>query len=92
MSKKPPLFVISAGIFKCSTKIQPRPLSLDIDNEFLAIHIRFGTSDTNKAAFFTHVDSCAGMNVGNLNLHQWIITTNPYIVEIYIQFDDDNPF
>ena len=32
------------------------------------------------------------MNAGNIQLHQCIITTNLYIVDIYIQFDDDNPF
>ena len=32
------------------------------------------------------------MNVGNLALHQWIITTKPEIVHNYIQFDDENPF
>ena len=66
-------------------------MPLDIKKGLTTIHIRFVTSDTNEATFFTHVDSCAGMNVGNLKLHQWIITTNPYIVEIYIQFDDENP-
>ena len=32
------------------------------------------------------------MNVENLKLHQWIINTNPDIVDIYIQFDDENDF
>ena len=32
------------------------------------------------------------MNVGNIQLHQWIITINPDIVESYIQLYDDNPF
>ena len=47
--------------------------------------MRFGTSDTNEAKFCTPVDSCAGMNIGNLKLHQ-------EIVESHIQFEDDNPF
>ena len=45
-----------------------------------------------EATFFTHVDSCVGINVGNIQLHQWIITINPDIVESYIQLYDDNPF
>ena len=32
------------------------------------------------------------MNVGNIQLYQWIINTNPGIVERYIQFNDENPF
>ena len=54
--------------------------------------MRFSTFDTNEATLYTHVDSYAVMNVGNLKLHQCIITTNPDIVESYITFDDDNPF
>ena len=67
-------------------------MQLDIDNGLPTIHMRFGTSDTNEATFFTHVDSCAGMNVGDLKLHQWIIINNSDIVESYIKFDDENPF
>ena len=67
-------------------------MPLDIDNGLTKIHTRFGTSDTNEATFFTHVESCAGMNVGNLKTHQWIITTNPDIMESYIKFDDNNVF
>ena len=67
-------------------------MPLDIDNGLLEIHIRFVTSDTNEATFFTRVNSCVGMNVGNPKLHQWIITTNPDIVESYIQFDYENHF
>ena len=67
-------------------------MPLDIDNGLSAIHMRFGNSYTNEAIFCTRVNSCAVMNVGNLRLHKWIITTNPDIVESYIQFDDENPF
>ena len=54
--------------------------------------MRSVTSDTNEATFFTHIDSCAGINVGNLKLHQCIITNNTEILERYIQFDDENNF
>ena len=67
-------------------------MPLDINNGLLAIHMIFCTSDTNEATFYTLVDSCAGMNVVNIQLRQCIITTNPDIVESYIQFDDENPF
>ena len=32
------------------------------------------------------------MNVVNLKLHQYIIITNPYIVESYFKLHDENPF
>ena len=66
-------------------------MPLDIDNGLTKIHTRFGTSDTNEATFCSHVDSYAGANVRNLKLHQWIITTNPDIVDICVQFYDMNP-
>ena len=91
-SKKSPLLVISAGIFRFSSTIQPRPMPLDIDNGLPAIYMRFGTSDTDEATFCTHVNYCVEMNVGNIKIHQWIITTNPEILESYIQFDEENPF
>ena len=65
---------------------------LDLDSGLPTIHMRFGNSDTNVANCFTHVDSFAGMNVGNLKLHQWIIITNTYISERYIKFYDETPF
>ena len=64
----------------------------DLDNGLPTINMRSGTLDTNETKFCAHVNSCAGINVVNVILHQWIITTNPYIVESYIQFDDENPF
>ena len=67
-------------------------MPLNINNGLPVIRMRFGTSDTNEATFCTYVDSCAGINYGNLKLHQWIITNNPDIVESCIKFDDDNPF
>ena len=91
-SNKSPLFVISARIFKCSSTIQPRPITLHLDNGLPAIHMIVGTSDTNEVTFCNRVNSCAGMNSGDLKIYQWIITTNPEIVGINIQFDDKNPF
>ena len=67
-------------------------MSLDLDNGLPEIHMIIRTSNTNQITFFTCVDSCAGMNVGNIQLHQWIITTNIDTVESYIQFYDEKRF
>ena len=32
------------------------------------------------------------MNIGNIALHQWIITNKPEIFHRYIQLDDERPF
>ena len=53
ISKKYPLFAISAVMFKFSAAVQPRPMILDIDNYLPAMHMRFGTSDKNEATFFS---------------------------------------
>ena len=53
--------------------------------------MRFVTSDKNEAESGTHIDYCAEMNVGNLKLYQWILTTNPKLW-IFTQFYDDNNF
>ena len=60
---------------------------LYIDKGLPVVHMKFVSLDMNEVIFFTHVDSCAVMNVGNLQLHQWIINTNPDIAGSYIQFD-----
>ena len=86
ISNKSPLVIISDALFKYSATVQPIPMSLDIDNGLPAIHMIFGTSNMNAETFFTHVNSCPGMNLGNIRLHKLIITTNPDIVDSYIQF------
>ena len=67
-------------------------MPLYLNNGLPAINMIFGTSDTTESTFFTHVNSCLGMNVENLKIHQWIITNNKDIAESYIKFDDYNPF
>ena len=72
--------MIPEGVFKCAAAIQPRSMPLELDNSLPEIPLRFGKSDTDEVNFFTHADLYAAMNVGNLALHQWIITTKPEIV------------
>ena len=67
-------------------------MPINIDNGLPAIAMRFGISDEKEMSFNVHLDSCAGLNIGNLNVHKWVITTYPYIVKNYIQFDDKDKF
>ena len=73
---KAPFFVISSGVFECAAAIKTWPLTLELDNRLPSIHLQFGTSDADEVTFFTHTYLCAAINVGNIYLHQWIITTN----------------
>ena len=43
-------------------------------------------------SFNVHFVLCAGLNIGNLDVHKWVITTYLYIVKNYIQFDDNDKF
>ena len=48
----------------------------------------FGISDEKEMSFNEHLDSCEGLNIGNLNAHKWVMTTYPYIIKNYMEFDD----
>ena len=67
-------------------------MPLDLGNVLRTIHKRFVTSDINENTFRTHVDSSVGINVVNIRLHLWIITTNSDIVERCIKFYYKNHF
>ena len=57
-----------------------------------AIAVRFGISEQKEMIFNVHLDSCAELNIGNLNVHKWVITTYPCIVKNYREFDDKDKF
>ena len=40
----------------------------------------------------SHIEYCDAMNVGNLRIHLWVITTHQEIVSHYIQYNDKKPF
>ena len=63
-------------------------MPIAIDNELPAIAMGFGTSDDNKIHFNVIVDSCAGLNIGNLIVHQWAATSYPHVVKSWIEFDN----
>ena len=90
ISKRASLFVILYRIFEYLSAVQTILMILDLDNGLPTIHMKFGTLDLNGETFFTYVNSCAGMNVVNIQLHQCIITTNSDILESYIQFNEKN--
>jgi hypothetical protein len=84
-----PLFVITTGIYNMSAGMRRAPIKTD--NQLPCVVLLFKSKEV-TARFRVHIDSCASLNVGNLGVHQWIMTTYPDIVEEYIQFDDPNAF
>ena len=86
--RKPHVIVLTYKLFT-STIVHPMPL--EIDNSLPGILLEIGqTSYYISPNFISHIDTCASMNIGNLLLHQWIITTYPACVAEYTQFDNDN--
>ena len=68
-------------------------MPLTINNKLPSINIRFRSSKNHsEISFASHIDSCAAMDVGNIRIHQWVITTHPKIVSHYIQYNYENPF
>ena len=67
-------------------------MPINIDNGLPAVATRFGVSDEKEMNFNVHLDSCIGLHIGNLNVHKQVITTYPYIVKNYIEFDDNDKF
>ena len=67
-------------------------MPINIDNCLPAVAMRFGISDEKEMSFNVHLDSCAELNIGNLNVHKWVITTYPDIVKNYIHVDDKDKF
>ena len=61
-----------------------------IDNNLPSINIHFGsTHNHSEISFASHIDSCAAMNVGNLKIHQWFITSHSDKLSHYIQYNDE---
>jgi len=67
-------------------------MPLDLDNGLPAIEMKFGMTDIDELCFLCHVDSCAAINIGNLRVHEYIMTEHPEIVRSYEQFEHENLF
>ena len=91
-STKPASFVVNAACYNTCTGTRARPMPIDIDNGLPAVAMRFGDTDEGEVAFRVSIDSCAGLNIGNLKIHQWVATTYPHIVKKWVEFDDKDQF
>ena len=89
---KPASFVVNAACYNTGTGNRARPMPINIDNGLPAISMRFGDTDDGEVAFRVSIDSCAGLNIGNLKVHQWVATTYPHIVKSWVEFDDKDQF
>ena len=84
-------FVVTSGSLLQTNSTAIRQMPLDLDNGLPGILARFGSNEHNEVNFICLINTCA-MNTGNLQVHQWLMTTYPEIVAEYIQFDDSDPF
>ena len=91
-TKKRRLWITRGVVLSTPSTPPERAIPLAVNNKLPAIAIRFGSNNDDEVQFLCHIDSCAGMNTGNLLLHQWIITNHPDIVESYEEYNDAKPF
>ena len=59
---KPLVFLFSALCFNVAPSI--------FDNGLPTVAMRFDVSDDKEMSFNVHIDSCTGLNIGNLNVHK----------------------
>ena len=73
-----PLFFIGTHIYSYNGITHTCHMPLTADNDLPSINIRFGsTHNHSEISFVSHIDYCATMNVGDLKIHQLVITTHP---------------
>ena len=65
-----------------------RPMPISLDNNLPGIAVQIDNLHNSPSApqnFLALVNSCAAMNIGNLEIPQWIITKLPETVAKYIE-------
>ena len=67
--QRTPFMTITAKVLNTQQSTLP-PMPIKVLNSLPASVFRFGTSDENETTLTFNVDSCAGMNTGNLLVHQ----------------------
>ena len=68
-------------------------MPLTVHNNIPLINIYFGCiQNYSDISFALNIDSCSAMNVRNLKIHQWVITTHPEIFSSFIQYKKENLF
>ncbi len=93
-TKKHRAFVCRLRILKVAPPSSQtiRPMPLECDSNLPAILMRLGQCDESEVQVSFNLDTCAGMNTGNLRIHQYLITTFPTCVHSYEEYNDSNPF
>ena len=87
-----PLFVTTATLLQHNPGSSARPMPLDLDNGLPGITMKFGKNrDAPTTSFLCHLDSCAGMSTGRLDVHKCIATKFPSIVAEWIEYTAFDP-
>ena len=92
-SNKPRAFFISGQIILVSENVPNLcAVPLSVSDVSPAAKFFLGNCDAHKVPCRFNLDRCASMNIGNILVHQWLVTKYPEIVDSYEQFDYENPF
>ena len=68
--KKDRLWVFTAQILATPASDSNLPMPLDVDNGLPGVELWFGREAPYEIGLLCHLDSCAAMNTGNLQVHQ----------------------
>ena len=90
-TKKKRAFVCRVRIFKAAP-VTARPMPIECDSNLPAVVMRLGKSDDSEVPVTFNIDTCAGMNTGNLDIHKYVVTNFPECVHSYEEYNDENPF
>ena len=93
-SDKVPRLYVAVGVsFVANSQLESRPMPIQVNNNLPTADFRLMTADMEPCIDLgCLIDTCAGLNSGNLAFHTHIRNTYPHCVVSFEQFDDENPF
>ncbi len=91
VTKKKRAFVCRIKVFKAAPATT-RPMPIECDSNLPAVVMRLGKCNDSEVPVTFNIDTCAGMNTGNLDIHKYVFTNFPECVHSYEEYNDDNPF
>ena len=87
------MFVAVGVSFVANSQLESRPMPIQVNNNLPTADFRLTTANMEPCIDLgCLIDTCAGLNSGNLAFHTHIWSTYPHCVVSFEQFDDENSF
>ena len=93
-SDKVPRLYVAVGVsFVANNQLESRPMPIQVNNNLPTADFRLTTANMELCIDLgCLIDTCAGLNSGNLAFHTHIRNTYPHCIVSFEQFDDEKPF